>query len=207
MKVINEVMRYLTGALLPFAIMVSCATISELRVNYQLPPGSEELRGLKVFLRFEEARTVKDILSEKARKEFQHFSENISFSMARDQEESFMVGIYDVPSLFKEVFKIRLESLGAEIVMGREKGDNEMVIVLRDLILDLPGKNWHVIVDFEVRLIKNERVLAKQMISGQGERLKLLGHKQAGIVMGEIFTDTVNRVDIKRLFKQAGLQR
>jgi hypothetical protein len=205
MKFINQVIGYFMFVLLLTAVLGSCATISELMVNYRLPPQSEALKGARVFLRVEDERSTKEILGEGARKEFQHFSGNISFSMARFGEDSFMIGIFDVPSLMKEAFQQRLENLGAEVVSKESNGSVHMVIVLKAFILDLLGNQWKVTMDYEVSLIKEERYLSKQKISGQGERLKILGRRQADIIMGEIFTDTLNRMDIKRLFTQAGL--
>jgi hypothetical protein len=43
------------------------------------------------------------------------------------------------------------------------------------------------------------------MISGQGERVKLVGKGDADKVMGEVFEDLVNRLDLPRLFQQARL--
>ncbi len=59
--------------------------------------------------------------------------------------------------------------------------------------------------DYEAKLVKDRKELAKQMISGQGERLKLVGRRQADIILGEIFTDLVNKANMSRLFRQAGL--
>jgi hypothetical protein len=58
---------------------------------------------------------------------------------------------------------------------------------------------------FEARLMKEGELLASQTISGQAERLKVLGRRDADKVMGEIFSDVVNRLDVPRLFQQAGL--
>ncbi len=95
--------------------------------------------------------------------------------------------------------------MGVEVIPERKKDQIEVVIVLKKFLLDLIGRNWVVTMDYEARLVKDERVAAKQMINGQAERVKLLGRKQADIVLGEIFTDMVNRLDVGRLFLQAGL--
>jgi hypothetical protein len=43
------------------------------------------------------------------------------------------------------------------------------------------------------------------MFSGEAERLKTVGHGAADKVMSELFTDTVNRLDIRRLFERSKL--
>ena len=205
MKTIDKTRLYFMGILFLLAGVVSCASVPELNVNYRLPPRSEELKDKKVFIGFEDERTSKDLIGEGARDEFKNFSGNISFSLARGDGPGFKMGAYDVPSLFKDVFNRRLEHLGVEVVSNREESEIEMVIALERFLLDLVHRNWTVTMSYEARVIKNGKVLASQMISGEAERLRLVGRGDADKVMGEIFTDLVNRLDVARLFQQARL--
>ena len=203
MKKINQAWRHYMVILLLLTAMISCATIPHLNVEYRLPPKSDELKGKKVSLVFEDRRAVKDILGKGAQKDFKNFSGNISYSLARGKEKGFKIGLYTIPSLLMEVFKLRLENLGIEVVSEGEKSETAIVIVLKDLILDLINRKWVVTMDYEAGLVRDQKILARQMISGQGERLKLVGRGQADVVMGEIFTDMVNRLNVARLFQQA----
>ncbi len=203
MKEIDHVMRYCMGVFFVLVVLASCATIPELTVNYGLPPKADELKGKKIFLSFVDNRAVKDILGEGARKEFKNFSGNISLSLARGKDEGFKVGLYDLSSLFMEVFKLRLQNLGAEVVPERKKGDVEVAIVLKEFLLDLIDRKWTVTAGYEARLVKNKKVLAKRTISSQGERLKLVGLRQADTVLSEIFTEMINKLDAKRFLEQA----
>ena len=38
---------------------------------------------------------------------------------------------------------------------------------------------WYIFINFNTRLVKDGKVLSSQTISGNGERLKVYGHKQA----------------------------
>jgi hypothetical protein len=58
---------------------------------------------------------------------------------------------------------------------------------------------------YEARLMKEGELRTKQMKSGEGERLKLLGRKEADTVVGETFTDMVNQLNVERLFQQGGI--
>jgi len=205
MKMIKKTRRYFIGILFLLTGVVSCATVPELNVNYRLPPESEELKGKKVFFGFEDVRKSKDLIGEGAREAFKNFSGNISFSLARGDEPGFKMGVYDIPSLFREVFEKRLEYSGVEVVSDRTESEIEMVIVLKDFLLDLIDRKWTVTMAYEARVRKDGEVLASQMISGEAERLKLVGRGDADKVMGEIFTDLVNRLDVARLFQQARL--
>ena len=203
MKEIDHVMRYCMGVFFVLVVLTSCATIPELTVNYGLPPKADELKGKKIFLSLVDNRAVKDILGEGARKEFKNFSGNISLSLARGKDEGFKVGLYDLSSLFMEVLKRRLQNLGAEVAPERNQADVEVAIVLKEFLLDLIDRKWTVTVRYETRLVKNKKVLAKQTISSQGERVKLVGRRQADTVLSEIFTEMINKLDAKRFLEQA----
>ena len=210
MRMKGKIRSYVAGILFLLVVAVSCATVPELRVNYQLPPKSEALKGKRIFVGFEDARSSREILSRSAQKVFKGFTGNITYSLARSDEPGFRRGAYSVPSLFEEVFRRRLENLGAEVVPGREESATEMRIVLKDLLLDLVkedflNKKWTATMSYEAKIIKNGEVLGTQMISGEGERAKLVGRKDADTLMGEIFEDLVNRLDVPRLFQQAQL--
>jgi hypothetical protein len=196
----------------PFIVMLfvlmavsACTTIPELKVTYQLPKRSESLKGKKIFVGFEDARKSKDLIGKGAQEQYKNFSGNITLFFTRGDEEGFKIGVYHVPALFNEVFKEKLEHLGAEVVSESKESEVEMMIVLKDLLLDLADRDWVVWMDYEARLMKQGELLASQTISGQAERLKVLGRRDADKVMGEIFSDVVNRLDVPRLFQQAGL--
>jgi hypothetical protein len=210
MRTKGNISRCFVGILFVLVGAVSCASVPELKINYRLPPKSEALQSKSVVIGFEDARASEDLLGGGAKKEFRNFTGNITYSLARDDEPGFRRGAYKVPSLFKDVFQRRLRSLGAEVVSNKEYADVELRIVLKEFLLDLVKedlvkKKWTVTISYEAQIIQNGEVLAKQMISGQGERVKLVGKGDADKVMGEVFEDLVNRLDLPRLFQQARL--
>ncbi len=201
----NGARMHVIGLLWVMVAVASCTTIPELKVTYQLPMRSEALKGKKVFVGFEDARKSKDLIGKGAQAQYKNFSGNMTLFFTRGDQEGFKIGVYHVPALFNEVFKERLEHLGAEVVSERKESEVEMMIVLKELLLDLSGRDWVVRMDYEAKLMKQGEFLASQTISGQAERLKVLGRRDADKVMGEIFSDVVNRLDVPRLFQQAGL--
>lgn len=205
MKTINQARGYGLCILPLMILLFSCSPLPHLNVNYRLPQQTDALKGKEVFLAVEDMRTVREILGKGARKEFESFSGNISFSVARGSDSGFKIGVYDLPSLYREAFKKRLENSGVDVVTETREGQVALRIVIQDFNLDLVGRKWKVQMGYEGSLIKDGNVLAKQMISGEAERLKVVGRGQADAVLGEIFTDTMNRLDLNRLFQQAGL--
>ena len=116
-----------------------------------------ELNGEKVHLSFNDARTIKEIMSKGARNVFKNFSGNISLSIEREHDENgFKIGLFDIRSIFLESFKRRLEGLGMIIVSDKKQVDNELIISLNKFTLDLVDGNWISYIDYEARLIVND---------------------------------------------------
>ena len=208
MKVITQVLASgpFRGALtlLISLLMVSCATIPELQILYKLPPPSKQLKGRSVALTVDDNRTSKTIPGKGAKEDFKGFSGNISLSAADYDGKEFKVGIFNVPGLMREAFKIKLENLGVEALPEKTSGKLELVIVLKEFSLDLDGWEWKANMSYEASLKKERSILATQIINGQAECYKLFGRDSADTLMGEIFTDMVNALDLSRLFKRAG---
>lgn len=204
MKRPNQV--YGFSLLLITLILISCSPLPHLNVNYRMPSGTEGLKGRQLFLVVEDMRSNKNILGPGAREEFPSFSGNLSFSIARGSDAGFKIGVYDLLELYREACRRRLETEGIQVVAAKQGSEAELRIVLQEFHLDLVKRTWKARMDYEARLIQNGNVLAKQMISGEGERLKVMGQGQADELLSEIFTDTMNKLDLDRLFQQAGLK-
>lgn len=208
MKVINQT---LAGGLfrglltlLVLLLMVSCASIPELQVLYKLPPPSTQLKGRLVALTVDDERALKTVLGKGAEEEFKGFSGSISLSVAGYNERELRVGIFNAPDLMREAFKRKLENLGVVVLPEKTLGKLELVIVLKEFSLDLVGREWMAKMSYKARLTTAKGAVATQFVNGQAERYKLMGRDSADTLMGEIFTDMVNALDLARLFKQAG---
>ena len=185
--------------------VVACATKSYINVNYGLPLSSHDLKGKKIFLELKDIRPVKTIFSEKAKTKFKNFTGLFLFSLPNRGKKNFVVGAFDLPSLFKTAFSRRLENMEIEVLTEPEKTEPVIEIDLQNFLLDLVDRKWVAEISYEVRLIKDNKLLARETISGNAERLKMLSQSDAEKVLGEIFTDVVNKVDFRKLFQQADL--
>lgn len=183
----------------------SCGTTPELNVNYGLPQSSRQLEGNEVFLDFEDERTNKQIFGQGAQEEFKAFPGNFSLSIAQYGEDGFKIGLYDMKSLFEEVFKRKLEKQGMRVSLDDRTGKPELVIALKVFSLDLVKRKWTVQMTYEAKLIIDGQVRSRQTVSGSGERVKIIKHDQADILMGDVFTDVVNKLDVHKMFKQTGI--
>jgi len=187
------------------AFLLSCAMIPELKVNYELPPKSEILEGREIFLAIKDSRQKDDILGDGASTELKNFPGNLTLNITRHGETGFKIGIFQLSPLIEEVFKRRLENEGITLSLNRSEAETELLIVINEFLLDLENRKWIVRMKYEARLIKDGKLLLTRKVSGESERARIFGLREANIVLGDIMTDMVNRLNIKKLFQEAGL--
>ncbi len=193
-------------ALLILLSMVSCATtIPELQVQYMLPTPSDALKGRAIALTIEDRRADKSILRGGAHEEFKGSSNAVSLSVAETNQKGSNIGIFQVPALMREAFNRRLARSGVKVLSDKTAGIPGLVIVLKEFSLDLVGREWLVKMSYEARLTGEKGAVATQFVNGEAERYKVIGRDSADTLMGEIFTDMVNSLNLARLFEQMGL--
>ncbi len=182
-----------------FVLFVACATIPTLNVTYQTIPKSNILEGKEIYFRFIDKRSNKDIIGKGAKELYKNFSGNINFIVLKGKKDRSPVKIYDVEALFKNAFANYLENMGLKLLPEPKAGIPELVIKLDDFVLDLSGRRWIVMIAYEAKFIQDGKVLVRKL-KGEGEKYRISGLTQAHQAMSETFTDTVNQLDVKRLF-------
>ncbi len=182
----------------------ACASPSYLNVRYNLPPASDVLQGKKVVLNLKDTRSNKNIFTEKAQKEFDNFDGSFVLSLT-EGKISGPVEILDLPSLFKEALKKRLETMGVEVVTGDMNDAPLLEITLKKFFLDLKGRNWIADISYETKLTRDNKNIAREKVSGKAERYKVMGKGAGEKLIGEIFSESINTLDIQNLFKNAGI--
>jgi hypothetical protein len=193
------------GVLLLAVGLSACAAIYVMKVHYQVPWEDEGLRGKKLYFSFKDERADKEFLTKSAKKEFRSFSDRFSFSTGHADKPGHRMGVYDLAGMFEEAFSRRLENLGVDVV--EESGDflTGLVIALQSFRLDLDLSVWKASIEYEARLVHNGNVLATQDLRGQAERFKWVGRGEADKAVSEIFSDTINRLDLERLYGMANI--
>ncbi len=177
----------------------ACATISKLEVTYNTMPKSNTLEGKEIYFAFIDKRANKDIIGNGAKRVYKNFSGNINYFLSKVEKERFLVGIYDIETLFNKTFTLYLENMGLQLLPERKEGIPELAINLYDFTLDLSGRRWIAKIDYEVEFTQEGNVLTRRF-KGQSEKFRISRLKQAHQVMSETFNDMVNKLDVKRLF-------
>jgi len=193
----------LIGSVLMIAVVVcACATRSYIDVTYRLPAAAGDLKGKRVYLDFKDIRPAKTIFGEKAKAEFKNFTG--LFALSVDQgEKPFVVGAFDLPALFKEAFSRRLQNLGIDVITQQDQKTPVIEIVLKNFQLDIVDRKWVASIMYEARCLKEDQLLAAQTISGDAERIKAFSQSDAEKALGEIFSDSINRLNVRKLLEQA----
>jgi len=201
--------------LLSLSIMVftmpSCSSVPMLNVNYTVPEKTSQLAGKQVFLEIRDSRQDKEMFNEGAKEDFQNATESVSLSVAEGSEKGFKVGIFPLPDLMKRIFKERLSGQGMSVVDDKDMtgATPKIVVDIKAFKLELtPGtikRNWKASLTYGVEISGKGKTLAGTTITGQSERLRIIGKKEADLLASDLITDLVNRLDVQALLKQAGL--
>jgi len=193
-------------ALLTAFAMASCATtIPELQIQYTLPARSDQLKGRAVSLIIEDRRANTSIIGRGALGDFEGFSNAVALSVAEPNQTGSSLGIFQVSPLLREAFTRRLTRSGVKVLPGKQAGVPTLVVALKEFFLDLAGREWVAKMSYEARLIGENGAVATQFINGEARRYKVIGRDAADALMGEVFTDMLNSLNVARLFEQAGL--
>ncbi len=180
-----------------------CTPKPFLKVQYQLPPQSNSLKGEKVALTVTDLRESKTVLTEAAKKSLKEFNGTFSLVVLRDDGSGNLIGVYDFTPFLTEVFQQRLKNEGIEVSEITDTNALKLTIEVSDFKLDFAGRKWIVRMDYRAQLSDGVNLISKEMVSGQAERLKLRAKSDAEKILGELLTDMVNKLNLVRLFQQA----
>jgi len=181
----------------------ACSPKPFLKVQYQLPSQSNALEGKMVNLAVSDMRAKKALLTENARKSLKDFNGTFSLVVLSADGSGNLVGAYDLAALLTEVFRQRLKNAGIQTEAVADSALLELKIEIAEFQLDYANRKWITRMNFNASLLDSGRLLAKESVSGEAERLKVLGKSGAEKILGELLSDTVNKLDLARLLQQA----
>jgi len=204
MQLIIRSIKMITMILFAGICVGACTPSQFLKVHYQLPAEPDTLEGISVNLTFTDMRRNKAILSKAAREDLTDFSETFTLVVGPADTDGKLLGVYDLASLLKEVFTLRLQHSGIKVV-DKKESMAEIEIGLKDFRLDLKSRNWIFNMSYQLNLFKSGKLIASENTSGNAERLKTIGAREADKVISELVTDMINRLDVAAFFRQAGL--
>ena len=105
--------------------------------------------------------------------------------------------------LYTEVYQQRLQNEGIQVATAADISPPELKIEIMTFQLDFAERKWIVSMNYRASLLNNGNVLSKESVSGEAERLKVMGKSDAEKVLGELLSDMVNKLNLVNLFQQA----
>lgn len=204
LKIVNAFFK-VTILLLVAIICFSCAKKYYIDVDYRLPSAADTLVGRTVFIETRDLRSDTEIFNKRADEKFEHFKGLFALSLALPGDQQKVVGAYELPMLFETALKHRLQKLGVEITGEPSPDVPVFQIKITQFRISLIGQKWLADISYEASLTQDTQRVAREVVSGSAERLKVMGSGGAEKVIGEIFTEMINRLNIERLFQQAKL--
>ena len=178
-----------------------CATKNFLTVKYQLPPEPAEQKEIRVALTVKDIREDPGIATKSAQMALKNFTDHFALIVAQENKNDKLVGAFSPGSLLKEIFKQRLENAGVVVAAEEDPSTPVIEIVLKEFKLDLQNRKWIVTMSYQANLIKQNAIVAGETITGSAERLRVVGSKDAEIVVGELISDVANKLNLKELLQ------
>ena len=176
-----------------------CASKNLLTVKYQLPPQPVEPKEMRVALQVKDMRENPNIATKSARMALKNFSGDFVLIVAQENKNDKLVGAFGLSSMIKKIFKHRLENAGVVVDEERDPSIPLVEIVLKEFTIDLPNRNWVITMNYQANLIEQNRVVAGETVTGSAERLRVIGSKDAEIVLGELVTEVANKLNLNEL--------
>jgi hypothetical protein len=186
------------------ALMMACAGASVLNVNYQLPPPPATRLERTAAVSFEDGRRSAAFLTPAARSELEAFSEVFALTVS-GYGRSELKGAYEAADLFKALLRERLQASGVRIAAGGAAAPAEVRLVLKEFRLDYADRKFIASTEYDVLLLRSGEILGRQSVNGSAERMRLVAKKDAESTIGDMLSETLNKLDVPALFARAGL--
>ena len=198
---ISRVIRTISIILLVAIATSFCASKHFLVVNYQLPEEPQILTEASVALVFKDSREDPAIVTKSAKMALKNFSGYFTLIVSQENKNDHLAGAFGLHSMIKQIFKHRLENAGIQVASGEESRQTVVEIILKTFKLDLVERKWVINMSYQANLVRQNRFITGETITGSAERLRVVGSKDAEMIVGELITDVVNRLNLSELFK------
>ena len=189
-------------AILMAVVVSACATKPFLKVRYQLPSSKTALTGESISLAVSDRRNNDSFLSNNAQKSIKNFNGTFSLVVLGHEGSQNIVGVYDLNTLLKEIFKQRIQNEGLQVMSTADSASPNLQIQLMVFKLDIVDRKWVLRMSYQAELSASSGVIAKESVNGSAERLSVMGKSDAEKILGELVSDMANKLDITKLLDQ-----
>ena len=177
----------------------SCASKNFLTVKYQLPPEPVERKEMRVALAVKDIRENPGIVTKSAKTALKNFREHFALIVAQENKNDRLVGAFSLSSMIREIFKHRLENAGIVVAADEDSSIPLVEIVLKEFKIDLQNRKWIITMNYQANLIKQNRIVGGETVTGSAERLRVIGSKDAEMIVGELVSEVANKLNLNEL--------
>ena len=182
--------------------IAACAKPYHLKVNYTLPQEPVALTQSSIAIKVIDARENRMIFSAKAQKEFDQWDGTFVFSRS-ETDPGNDPPTSDFTGLLKKALKLRLDLVNIDVV-DETPATPVLVLTLKSFFLDLKDRNWLSDFSYEAELSKDGTKTGREQVNARAERTKVMGKGGGEMLIGEIFSDAINQLNLQKLFENAG---
>jgi uncharacterized lipoprotein YajG len=181
----------------------ACAKKPYIDLTYQLPAPSASQAGKQVCLSVVDSRQERELFSNTAKKEFENFTGFFNLTVVGIDKKRSQIGAYELEQLFQKTLEQRLQNMGVDVLKACDGQYPTIQVTIKTFKIDLADRKWKAQVSYETSLTTDGKNFIKESVTGKADRVKIVGSKAAQTVVGELFTDMINRLNINRLFDQS----
>jgi hypothetical protein len=179
----------------------ACTAKNLLTIKYQLPPQPAERKEIRVALEVKDERETPQIVTKSAKMALKNFTGDFVLIVGQQNKNDKLVGAYSLSSTIREIFKHRLENAGVVVAAEEDPSTPLVEIVLKEFKLDLQNRKWIITMNYQANLVKENRIVTGETITGSAERMRVVGSKDAEIIVGELVTEVANKLNLNELLQ------
>lgn len=186
-------------------LLVSCGSMNVLQIHYRLPVSAVQFQGKQLLLSVKDARENDRFLTPAARTEYRNFSGDFTLTAVDEKGMEYLLGVFDTRSMLEQTFIQRFTKQGIDVKLSDKQIEPMLSIVLNQFELDYVDRKWVVRMEYTANLQVGDKGVGSETVSGSAERLKIKGTGDAEKVIGELLTDMANKLNLARLYQEAGM--
>jgi hypothetical protein len=179
--------------------LAACASRYYLMVDYRLPPASDQLKGQQINLQVKDARSDQSVFTPEAARHFGAFRNHYNLTVVTEKERK-PAGPRDLQGLFQDAFEKRLVNSGAQL---SSTADAPLLqITINTVRMDTRDRKWIAGIVYDAELFIDNQLVIRETVTGNAERVRLIGADSVDETMSDLVTEIVNRLDIVKLLQQ-----
>jgi hypothetical protein len=188
---------------------MSCSSNNDsLHINYLVPLKAPSLKGRVLELVVLNKRSGPMLIAGDARSYFPKVIDKYALYVRRQGTHSVeRIGESDLTGLFRSAFTQRLRFLGADALDTKRKGTPVLTLAIEQFSLQLEDSQWKALIKYKATIKQYQLTIIEETVKGRADRRNVLGSADANRLMGNLFTQVVNQLDVVQFLQKAAASK